>query len=109
MQVINQSTISTKTIKVILKDLGVMTNAQYTLAVCMDSDLDDLGKCVKVGDILVVWLKSDDISVLAHELKHVEQVVAGLYEFVVTEQAITDYDDQWHEIEANEYAMKYAA
>jgi hypothetical protein len=55
-----------------------------------------------------VVLSYADHEVLAHELKHVEQHVAGLSEYMRLERELTPYKERWHEVEAGEYSKKYA-
>lgn len=110
MKLINLSTIPNKTIKAILADLGI-AKANVELAILINPDLDAHGKCIQLEDGMVVvsLLIDGDIPTLAHELKHAEQFVSGLYEWVEVEMELTEYDKQWHEIEAVEYESKYKA
>ena len=108
MKLTNLSTIPNKTVRAILKDLGV-SKANVELAILINPDLDAHGKCILLEDgmIVVSMLIDGDIPTLAHELKHVEQFISGLYEWVEVEMSLTEYDKQWHEIEACEYESKY--
>jgi hypothetical protein len=47
------------------------------------------------------------LDILAHELKHVEQYVSGLGEWLRAERELTDYDARWYEQEANEFGSKW--
>lgn len=110
MKLTNLSTISNKTIRAILKDLGI-SKANVELAILINPDLDAHGNCIQLEDgmIVVSMLNDLDIATLAHELKHAEQYVSGLYEWIEVEMELTEYNDQWHEIEAVEYESKYKA
>lgn len=110
MKLINLSTIPNKTIRSILKDLGI-SKANAELAILINPDLDAHGSCILLEDgmIVVSMLIEGDIPTLAHELKHTEQFISGLYEWVEVEMELTEYDNQWHEIEAVEYESKYKA
>lgn len=110
MRLTNLSTIPNKTIRAILKDLRI-GKANIELAILINSDLDAHGKCIQLEDgmIVVSMLIDGDIPTLAHELKHAEQFVSGLYEWIEVEMALTEYDEQWHEVEACEYESKYEA
>lgn len=110
MKLTNLSTIPNKTVRAILKDLGI-SKTNVELAILIDPDLDVCGKCHLLDDgmIVVAMMIDGDIPTLAHELKHVEQFISGLGEWIEVEIALTEYDDQWHEIEASEYESKYKA
>ena len=110
MKLTNLSNIPNKTIRAILKDLGI-GKSNVELAILINPDLDAQGKCIQLEDgmIVVSMLIDGDIPTLAHELKHAEQFISGLYEWIEIEMAMTEYDERWHEIEACEYESKYKA
>lgn len=110
MKLINLSSIPNKTVRAILKDLSI-DKANVELAILINPDLGAQGKCIELEDgmIVVSMLNDLDIATLAHELKHAEQFISGLYEWVEAEMGLTEYDKQWHEIEACEYESNYKA
>lgn len=108
MKVINQSHIDDITISVILQDLGIDLS-DAILVVMHDQDLPANGACRKLDatSYLVRLKPTAKVSTLAHELKHVEQHLSGLSEWMKASRALDDYKNRWHEIEAKEYASKY--
>ena len=92
-------------IQAILKDLGV-EQANYNLTIEI-GDCPGRGRCGILGTDLLVILKYPDIQVLAHELKHAEQHISGLSEWMDAERELTEYKDRWYEVEARDYASKY--
>lgn len=109
MKVINQSHIDDLTISVILQDLGI-ESSDIILVVMNDSELKARGACAKLdATSYLVRLRDESTTLrtLAHELKHLEQHVSGLSEWMKASRALDSYKTRWHEIEAREYASKY--
>lgn len=106
MKITNKTKIPDHVITTMLNDLGI-SDSKYNLIIEI-GDLSGRGLCRRSGRSFLVVLSYADHEVLAHELKHVEQHVSGLSEFMRLERELTPYKDRWHEIEAREYSKKYA-
>ena len=107
MRLINTTAIPNRIIHYFMRDLGIF-KAHYHLTVSM-GDCSGRGTCIKYDDGTIhVILAQLSISTLAHELKHVEQHVSGLSDWMETERELTPYQDRWHEIEARLYAQSWA-
>lgn len=89
-----------------MRDLGIL-KAGYTLIIEL-GDCNGRGVCRFNGEsFLIVLSETADLETLAHELKHVEQHVSGLSEYMRLERELTPYKDRWHEVEAREYARPW--
>ena len=102
-------------IKYILEQAGCDTSLDFTLVVeplsvelAAQSGEGTRGLMFEIDGTYYVQVDNKaGLDILAHELKHVEQYVSGLVEWIRADKAITDYDDQWHEIEANEFGSQW--
>jgi hypothetical protein len=107
MRLINNTGRDTKKIEWILRDLGIH-GSKGTLIIETLNGMDYKGTCMIKDDIIIVLLRDDaPMSTVAHELKHVEQIVNGLNMFMKAENKTTVYKDRWHEIEAREYGALF--
>jgi hypothetical protein len=106
MKIDNKTKIPDHVIDSMLKDLGIY-ESKYNLTIEL-GDCLGRGLCRKSGRSFLVVLSYPDIEVLAHELKHVEQHVSGLSEYMRLERELTPYAMRWHEVEAREFAKRYA-
>lgn len=109
MKVTNHTNIPSRIITYFLRDLGI-AKADHSLTIeygdC--NDLDNLGLCYPYnGGYIIELSKRATIETLAHELKHVEQYVSGLGDWMDAEDEVTEYKDRWYEIEAREYARAW--
>lgn len=106
MQVINHTKIPARIINYFLRDLGI-SKAIGTITIEL-GDCSGRGLCRAHGDNhFTIYLAELSLSTLAHELKHVEQHVAGLSEYMALERELTPYVERWHEVEAREYARAW--
>jgi hypothetical protein len=106
VKVINNTKIPEHVINAMLNDLGI-SEARYTLTIEL-GDCNGRGLCRRSGRSFLVVLSYADHEVLAHELKHVEQHVSGLSDYMRLERELTPYKERWHEVEAREYSKRYA-
>jgi hypothetical protein len=106
VEVINNTKIPDHVINNMLNDLGI-SEARYKLTIEL-GDCNGRGLCRRSARSFLVVLSYADHEVLAHELKHVEQHVSGLSDYMRLERELTPYKDRWHEVEAREYSKKYA-
>lgn len=109
MKVTNLTKIPAHIIAYFLRDLGI-AKAGHNLTIeygdC--NGLGNLGICYQYnGGYIIELSKQATIETLAHELKHVEQYVSGLGEWMDAEDELTEYKDRWYEIEAREYARAW--
>jgi hypothetical protein len=102
----NLTTIDNLIIQNVAKAAGA---SLHNVVILVDESMQSNGTCVVLSDgSFIIKLKSDwNIRTLAHELKHVEQVQSGLFDFMAAEQELETYEKQWHELEAHEFASKY--
>lgn len=108
MKVNNNTKIPDRIIQAILVDLGIH-DSKASLTIELGDMSHGRGVCRRVGkSSYLIIMAYADIEVLAHELKHVEQHVSGLSEYMRLERELTPYKHRWHEVEAREYASKYA-
>jgi hypothetical protein len=106
MKINNHTTIPDHIITYYLRDLGIL-HTNYTLNLVY-GDCAGRGGCTKSGTLITVILCGDyTLETLAHELKHVEQHVSGLSEYMKLERELTPYKLRWHEVEAREYARAW--
>lgn len=106
MKVNNLTKIPAHIINYFLRDLGI-SKAAGTITIEL-GDCNGNGLCMSHGDNqFTIYLAELSLSTLAHELKHVEQHVSGLSEYMTLERGLTEYKDRWHEVEAREYARAW--
>lgn len=107
MQVLNGTKIPARIVDYFLRDLGISKAPGKIILVY--GDCSGRGSCLKSGrSTFIVTLSGDcTLETLAHELKHVEQHVSGLSEYMEIERELTPYVDRWHEEEARQYARAW--
>lgn len=107
MKVLNDTKIPARIVDYFLRDLKISKVPGKIILVY--GDCSGRGSCLKSGrSTFIVTLSGDcTLETLAHELKHVEQHVNGLSEYMRLERELTGYKDRWHEIEAREYARAW--
>lgn len=107
MRVYNHTKIPTHIVNYFLRDLGISKAAGYSLVI-QYGECSGHGVCLRSGRSFTIVLSGDcTLETLAHELKHVEQHVSGLSEYMRLERELTEYIGRWHEIEAREYSKSW--
>lgn len=108
MRLINNTSRDTKKIEWILNDLDIH-DSKGTLIIETLNEMRYTGTCTVRDGIIVVLLRDNaTMSTVAHELKHVEQILSGLHEIMRAENKTTEYVNRWHEVEAREYGDRFA-
>ena len=104
MQLINRTHIPNTLVIAIIKDLGL---ASHDIILKLEvGDYPFNGRLRRDNTTYLISIDTQaSISTLAHELKHVEQHVNGLTEWIQADKQVSQYKDQWHELEAYEYGM----
>lgn len=106
MKVNNLTKIPNRIVTYFLRDLGIY-KVTGTITIEM-GDCEGNGLCRSHGNNqFTIYLAELSLATLAHELKHVEQHVSGLSEYMALERELTPYRERWHEIEAREYARPW--
>lgn len=106
MKVTNTTNIPAHIITYFLRDLGI-SKADHSLTIEY-GDCSGRGTCHRREESFTIILSGEaTLETLAHELKHVEQHVSGLSEYMRLERELTPYRQRWHEIEAREYARAW--
>lgn len=105
----NTTNIPAHIIAYFLRDLGLSkADTPLTIEYGDCNELDNLGICYPYNGGYIIELSNQaTIGTLAHELKHVEQYVSGLGEWIEAEESVSEYDDRWHEEEAEEYGKAW--
>jgi len=107
MRLINRTAIPDRIIHYFLHDLGI-SKADWALTVEL-GDCSGLGVCrvSPTRRTCVIVLSEISLWTLAHELKHLEQHVSGLSDWMKAERELTPYLKRWHEVEARRYARAW--
>lgn len=115
MKLNNSTHFDSGLIEYLLQQAGCDTSAAFTLVVeplsvelAKQSGEGTRGLMFQIGETYYVQVDNGaGLDILAHELKHVEQYQSGLVEWIRADKAMSDYDNQWHELEAWEFGNRW--